>query len=232
MVRAVPRSLLLLALLLGSGAITVGSLVYFDGDEVAPFVIEKLPLPYEALWLFALRVHVVAAMVALPGCVFLVSNLLLKRAPRLHRRLGRVTGAVALLALAPSGFYLSLFAKGGIWSTVGFMVSGGIVVGAMVRAITTARARSFTAHRRWAWHVLAQMSVAVSSRAMLFGFDAFGVDADAAYLLSLWLPVVASAAFVELLVARRTVHSGSPRHDPTSRVRLADPRHAGLRSVA
>jgi hypothetical protein len=36
---------------LGSGALIIGwaSRVYFDSDELAPFVIEKLPLPHEDL---------------------------------------------------------------------------------------------------------------------------------------------------------------------------------------
>ena len=44
------------------GALIIGwaSRVYFDADELAPFVIEKLPLPHEALWLAALKTHVVA----------------------------------------------------------------------------------------------------------------------------------------------------------------------------
>lgn len=192
----------MLVLALGSAAITLGSLVYF-GDELAPFVIEKLPLPHEELWTLALQVHVIAAALCLPGCLALSLNVVVRRAPRLHRWLGRLVGGAALLALVPSGFYLSLFAKGGVASTIGFIVSGAIVAVAMAQGIRTARARRFREHRRWVWHVLAQLSVAVTSRAMLFAFDALAVDETAAYLVSLWLPVIGSFALVEL-VSRRT----------------------------
>lgn len=197
------RSLWLLALAAGAALIAYGSLVYFDAEELPPFVIEKLPLPAEDLWLFALKAHVVAAALALPACIILSLNVML-RYPRVHRWLGRVTGGVVLLALAPSGFYLSLFAKGGMPATVGFALSGVIVVVAMVKGITTARARDFAAHRRFAWHVLAQLSVAVTSRALLFALDALNVDPDGAYLFSLWAPVIGSALAVELLIPRRT----------------------------
>jgi len=52
---------------LGVGALIIAwaSRVYFASDELAPFVIEKLPLPHEDLWLAALRVHVVAASFAI-----------------------------------------------------------------------------------------------------------------------------------------------------------------------
>ena len=196
------RPLAVLAMVLGSAAITWGSVVYFDAEELPPFVIEKLRLPLEEVWLWALRLHVIAAALVLPACLVLMSKTLLRRAPLVHRGLGRLTGATVLLALAPSGFYLSLFAKGGALATLGFALSGVIVVVAMVQGIRTARAGNFVAHRRNVLHVLAQLSVAVTSRAMLFGFDAAGVEANFAYLVSLWLPVVASALVVELRVPR------------------------------
>ncbi len=198
----VSRPVFYVAMALGSVAIAAGSTAYFFGDELAPFVIEKLPLPLEDVWLVALNIHVVAAVLSLPACLLLSSTALLRRAPRLHRWLGRVTAAIVLLALTPSGFYLAFFAKAGVLSTLGFVLSGVIVVVAMVRGIHAARTGQYAAHRRQMMHVLAQLSVAVTSRAMLFVLDGFDVDPDAAYLVSLWLPVVGSAAVVEWLSRR------------------------------
>ncbi len=220
------RPLAFALLALGSAAITAASVVYFDDEELAPFVIEKLPLPLEDVWQLALKLHVVAAAFALPGCLLLLSATLLRRAPRLHRWLGRATGMVILLALAPTGFYLSLFAKGGLPATLGFLLSGAIVVVAMVRAIQLARARRYAEHRRFALHVLAQLSVAVTSRAMLFALDAADVDANVSYLVSLWLPVVGSALAVELLSPTRR------NHEAVSRPRSAAVDSPHLRGVA
>src|SRR5579863_10686052 len=80
---------------LAAGALVIGwaSRVYFASDELAPFVIEKLPLPHEDLWLAALKVHVVAASFALPACLLLLLQGMLCF-PRVHRWLGRGTGTV------------------------------------------------------------------------------------------------------------------------------------------
>lgn len=195
------RPVMMLMLLLGSAAITWSSLVYFDADEYAPFVMEKLdlPLPNEERYILLLQIHVVAAAFALPGCLALLSRTLVRRAPRVHRWLGRLTGSIAVLALAPTGFYLSLYAKGGLAGTLGFMLSGAIVVVAMVLGVREARAGRYASHRRYVLHVVAQMAVAVVSRAMLFAADAAGFEHDTAYLVSLWLPVVGCAAAVEWL---------------------------------
>ena len=221
------------ALALGSAARTAGSLGYFDDETLPAFVIEKLPLPHEALWLFALKWHVVAAAWALPGCLLLLSKTLLRRAPRVHRWLGRITAAVVLLGLAPSGFYLSLFAKGGLLSTLGFILSGAIVVFSMVQAIRTARTGRFTEHRRYTLHVLAQLSVAVSSRALLFVFDAAGFDTDVAYLIALWVPVFISAVVAEVC-AHRFVLLPNPwrKNEASALAGDVDPVHAGVRAIA
>lgn len=226
------RALFLLAMAAGSAAITWGSLVYFDADEYAPFVLEKLPLAREELFVFALQVHVVAAAFALPGCLMLVSTTVLRRAPRFHRWLGRLVGVAVVFALAPSGFYLSLFAKGGLVSTLGFVATGAIMLLGMVQGVRTARARRFADHRRWVWHVLAQMSVAVTSRAMLFAFDAAGADETVAYLVSLWLPVVGSALAVEVFTRKNPLHLPWRNHAPPAAALDPDPRQPVLRGAA
>jgi hypothetical protein len=77
----------MLGLWVGALSIGLASRVYFDADELAPFVIEKLPLPHEAVWLAALKAHVVAASFALPACLLLSLERML-RFPRTHRWLG------------------------------------------------------------------------------------------------------------------------------------------------
>lgn len=199
------RPLVVVLLALGSAAITWSSLVYFDADEYAPFVMEKLELPElnEERYTLALQVHVIAAAVALPACLLLISRTLRRRAPRVHRWLGRITGIIVVLALAPSGFYLSLFAKAGVLSTAGFMLSGAIIVVAMVRGVRAARAGAYAEHRRFVLHVLAQMAVAVVSRAMLFVAEMAAFDRETAYLASLWIPVLGCAGVVEWLAGPR-----------------------------
>jgi hypothetical protein len=68
----------------------------------------------------------------------------------------------------------------------------------MVHGVAAARRRDLVAHRRAMAHVFAQMSIAVTSRAMLIGFDSLGINPDVAYVVALWGPVLASAAVAEL----------------------------------
>ena len=188
-------------LCLGSLAIALSSIVYFIPGERAPFLIEKLPLPAENLYLWTLRLHVIAAALSLPGCLIGSSKTILQRWPKFHRWCGRAVGGIALMVLVPSGFYLSFFARGGLGGTLGFQLSGAIVTAAMVLAIRDARAKRFGSHRRWAYHVLGQLSVAVTSRAMLHILESSNMHPDKAYLISLWVPVLATFLLVERIAS-------------------------------
>lgn len=200
-----PRRSFLLVMLVGSALITASSLAYFDFETLPPFVVEKLPVRFESLWLASLRVHVAAASFALPLCLLLTTRALQRRLA-LHRWLGRVSGVLVLFALVPSGAILAFDAKGGAVVTAGFLVSAAIVAGFMVWGVLAARRGDVVLHRRAMRHVVGQMSVAVTSRALLLGLDAVGIDPDLAYIVALWGPVLASAAVVEL-VSLRSVSS-------------------------
>ncbi len=204
-IRGAPRVLLLLAMAIGAALIAVSSLVYLDFDELPPFVIERLPVRFESLWLLSLRAHVFAATVAFPLSIVLMTRALQRRAV-LHRWLGRLASALVLGAVVPSGAVLAFEAKGGAFVTAGFLVSGALVAWFMVEGIRTARRRDLVAHRRAMMHVFAQMSVAVTSRALLLAFDVVGIDPDVAYVVALWGPVTVSAALAEGSELGRIVH--------------------------
>lgn len=196
----------LISMLLGSALITVMSLPYFDFQTLPPFVIEKLPLRFESLWLAALRIHVAAAALSFPLCLALTTRALQRRAGW-HRWLGRASGLLVLCALVPSGVVLAFDAKGGPLVTAGFLLSAVIVAGAMLLGVRAARRRDLLLHARAMRHVLGQMSVAVVSRALIVGLDAVGTDPSVAYVVALWGPVLASVAAVEWLARRPLVWS-------------------------
>jgi uncharacterized membrane protein len=188
-----------LLLWIGGWVLARGSAVFFVDGYLAPFVVDKGVVGLDPLWFLALRVHVVAAPCALLAAALQLPRRVRVVAPRWHRLLGRVVAVVVMVAVVPSAFVLALVAKGGWLSTVGFVVSAGLTAVAMVRAVRCARARRFEAHRRWAWHVVAQLSVALSSRAILrLTFDT-NLDPTVAYWVSLWGPMIFGVVVVEIL---------------------------------
>jgi Predicted membrane protein (DUF2306) len=182
----------------GSALIAASSLAYFDFATLPPFVIEKLPVRFETLWLASLRIHVASALLSFPLCLLLMTRWLQRRRTW-HRRLGRFTGTLVLALLVPSGIVLAFDAKGGKVVTAGFLLSGAIVAWSTIRGALAARRRDLASHRRAMRHLVGQMSVAVVSRALIVCLDAVGLDPDSAYVIALWGPVLAAVAIVELV---------------------------------
>jgi len=209
-------------MLVGAAFIAASSLEYFDFETLPPFVIEKLPVRFESLWLASLRVHVASALLSFPLCLLLMTRMLQRR-PQWHRWLGRLCGASVLFALVPSGAVLAFDAKGGAVVTAGFLLSAAIVAGCMVYGVRAARRRDLLSHARMMRHVVGQMSVAVTSRALIIALDAAGLDPDFTYVLALWVPVLASAAIAELVSRRSFAASPKPIHTILRIYREASP---------
>jgi len=189
-------------MLAGSALMTWMSLAYFDFGTLPPFMLEKLPLRFERLWLTSLRIHVASALLALPLCLLLMTRFLQRR-PVWHRWIGRFTGVLLLLPMVPTGVVLAFDAKGGAFVTAGFLLSGAIVAGCTVAGVAAARRRYLTTHAHMMRHVVAQMSVAVTSRLLIVALDVAGMEPDTAYVVALWGPVLLSAAVAELVSGRR-----------------------------
>lgn len=187
---------------LGAAWIVASSLSFVDLGRGHPFFIEKQPLAHPDLWWATLCVHVPSALLSLPACLLLLSTPVRVRLPRLHRWLGRLTGALVLGAVVPSGVYLALFATGGWAGTAGFWLSGAITFVSMLSSVRYARRKNYPAHRRSALHVVGQLSVAVVSRVLLVCAEAAGLYDEGFYVAALWLPVLGSVLVVNLVSGR------------------------------
>jgi uncharacterized membrane protein len=207
------------AMAVGVGLMLSASASYLELGEQHPFVLEKLPLAHPRLWRGALYAHVPSALFALPACLVLLSARVRRRAPRLHRWLGRLTGGLILCVVVPSGMYLALFAQGGYVTTLGFWLTGAIAFGAMFKSIAAARAGDMQAHRRFSTHVVAQLAVAVLSRFLLAGAELAGFYDEWVYVAALWAPVIGCALVAELLTQPRSALNSKGTHHEALAVR-------------
>jgi len=196
---------------------------YVELGATHPFFLEKLPLAHPKWWLVGLYVHVPSALLSLPACLLLLIKRVRARHPAFHRRLGRLTAALVLFAVVPSGLYLAFFAQGGLVTTLGFWLTGLIAFVAMAKSIASARASDMRAHRRFSTHVAAQLSVAVFSRFMLAGAERVGLHAAWVYVAALFLPVIGCALVAELLTApRRSQRAKGSPHEAVVAVSALD----------
>jgi uncharacterized membrane protein len=149
--------------------------------------------------------HVFAAALALLLGPFQFSSRLRSRWPVLHRWTGRVYLGVAVLVGGLAGLYMSQFAFGGIWSKLGFACLAIAWLFTGTQAYLSARARDFTAHRRWMIRNYSLSFAAVTLRLYLPPVFILQIPFELAY------PVIAWVCWVPNLLVGQLLATTMPR---------------------
>ena len=93
----------------------------FDSD-VAFLQIKQTEVQSVSLYLFIFYVHVCSAIFTLPAGFTQFNNRILKNRPRIHKAIGKFYVIAVLFLAAPSGFFIGLFANGGFYSKLSFVL--------------------------------------------------------------------------------------------------------------
>lgn len=201
-----------LAYLAGCLLILESSIAEYRPGGFGSFFWEKGEIAESALWRWMLYVHVIAGLICVFSALPQFSKALIRRVPSMHRIAGRIYGFSVIFLLAPTGFYLGLYAKGGMPGKLGFLTL------AMASFYTTLagwmaimpRTRDMASHRRWMIRSFALAATAISFRLYyIIGFAA-GVSVDTNYIGSLWLSIIGNLAVAELIIRYRRISQAFP----------------------
>lgn len=121
---------------------------YFDPSFKSGYLIGR---SHESLDLFRVMVlvHLISASLLLLITTFLVFYRIEEQWPSLHRISGKIVLLTGILALVPSGYYLSYFALGGLAGKLLFSLLTSLSLISLINIYRQAIQRSFHAHRKW-----------------------------------------------------------------------------------
>ncbi len=174
-----------------AGLIVWNSSEYFQSEYTPAFLVEKLPVSRNAIWLTAFRFHVISACVCfVVGFPLFFPSLL--RFRRLHFALGYIYFNAVLWVAAPTGLIMSPFAKGGLVAAAGFAVTGLAWWWTTWCGYAAIRRSDVPTHIRW---MVRSFSIALSAvffRMIQTGLGWMSVDPGLNYIASVWLSLLAS----------------------------------------
>ncbi len=196
------RILAWLALAFFSGLLIYNSLPYFNAPRTHAFVWEKGQLAERPVWLISLVIHVIAGVVCLVSSFLQFFRPLLRRAPWLHRWLGRIYVGSILIFMSPTGFYLAFFAHGGWLGTMGFLILGFATTLTTWKGWVAMRHKQMQQHITWMIRSFAMVTTALTFRIEHIVLQELGFAAETGFLVALYLSIFGNALVAEWLLWR------------------------------
>lgn len=95
--------------------------ISFDSD-VAFLQIKQTEVQTVPYYLFIFYVHVCSSIFTLLAGFTQFNTTILNQKPRIHRFIGKMYVVVVLGLAAPSGFFIGLYANGGVYSKIAFVI--------------------------------------------------------------------------------------------------------------
>jgi hypothetical protein len=182
--------------------IAQNSLGYFHAYEGMPFVEEKTPISAHPVWRWALITHAAAGIVCFAASILQFFRGITRRWPGVHRWLGRIYAWAVLGVVCPTGFYLSLFAKGGLAGQAGFLLLGALTLYTTSRGVSEMVAGRTRPHIRWMIRSFAMVTTAITFRVLHIAFSYTRWEYETNYLSSLWLSILGNAVIAEWLIRK------------------------------
>jgi hypothetical protein len=177
------------------------TLPYFTFDPHMSFLEERAVLYAKAVWRVSFYFHIAAGAICISTALLQFSSWILRKRKKIHIIAGKIYVFVVLLIGAPTGFYMTFFAKGGYWERACFMLMAIFWFVSTYKGFTAAaREKNFLSHKYWMIRSYAMALTAVTFRIYHIIFFLGGMGHYENYAVSLWISVVGNALIAEGII--------------------------------
>ena len=180
------------------------TLPYFSFSKNFSFIQERSLLFREGLYTACFYTRIFAGAVCISTALIQFSRYILKKSKPIHRWSGKLYVAVVLFLGAPTGLYMSFFAKGSFWERALFMFMAATWFITTYYGLSTIHRKNVLAHKIWMMRSYAMAMTAVTFRLYHIAFYIAGWDHLENYEISLWMSVIGNMLFAEYLIYRKS----------------------------
>jgi hypothetical protein len=177
---------------------------YFSFSKNFDFIEERSFLFQSNLYNTSFYIHIAAGALCIGTALIQFSRYLLKKSKAIHRISGKIYVFVVLFLGAPTGLYMSFFAKGSFWERALFMFMAGWWFVTTLYGLSTIHKRNVVAHKIWMIRSYAMAMTAVTFRVYHIAFYLLGWDHLENYEVSLWISVIGNMLFAEWVIWRQS----------------------------
>jgi len=180
------------------------TLPYFSFSKNFSFIEERSFLFKSNLYNTCFYLHITAGALCILTALIQFSRYILKKSKAIHRISGKIYVAVVLFLGAPTGLYMSFFAKGSFWERALFMFMAGWWFVTTLYGLSTIHKRNVLAHKIWMMRSYSMAMTAVTFRVYHIVFYLMDWGHLENYELSLWISVIGNMLFAEWIIYRQS----------------------------
>ncbi len=174
---------------------------YFSFNADMPFLETREVLYSKSVWRFCFYVHIAAGSFCILTALVQFSSWILKKRKKIHIISGKIYVFVVLLIGAPTGFYMTFFAEGGVGERICFMLMAIFWFYSTLKGFKAAvYDKNFLSHKYWMMRSYAMALTAVTFRIYHIIFDQMGLAHFDNYSISLWISVFGNALVCEVII--------------------------------
>ena len=178
------------------------TLPYFSFSKDFSFIQERNFLFQSNLYNTSFYIHIFAGMLCITTAVIQFSRYILKKTKAIHRWSGKIYVFVVLFLAAPTGLYMSFFAKGSFWERALFMFMAIFWFITTFYGLTAIHKKNILSHKIWMMRSYGMAMTAVTFRVYHIVFYLVGWGHLENYEISLWISVVGNMLFAEYFIYR------------------------------
>jgi hypothetical protein len=180
------------------------TLPYFSFSRDFSFIQERSFLFQSNIYNASFYIHIFAGMLCITTALIQFSRYILKKTKAVHRWSGKVYVFVVLFLAAPTGLYMSFFAKGSFWERALFMFMAIFWFISTWYGLTSIHKKNVLAHKIWMMRSYAMAMTAVTFRVYHIVFYVTGWGHLENYEISLWISVIGNMLFAEYFIYRKS----------------------------
>jgi Predicted membrane protein (DUF2306) len=180
--------------------IVYNTIPYFSFNQNFIFITERAVLFLKPLYKFSFYTHIFAGMFCILSVLLQFSSTILKKRKAIHVWSGRIYVFVVLAIAAPTGLYMSFFAKGGVSEKCLFMFMAISWFYFTANGLITALQKNIKQHKIWMIRSYAMSLTAVTFRVYYIILYLFDVELTKNYEVSLWMSVIGNIVIAEAVI--------------------------------
>lgn len=177
---------------------------YFSFSRDFSFIQERAVLFLKPVYSFSFYLHIFAGMFCIGTALLQFSSLILKKRRAIHVWSGRIYVMVVLLLGAPTGLYMSFFAKGGFAERGLFMFMAISWFFFTIKGFSSILKKQVLAHKIWMMRSYAMALTAVTFRVYYIILYLYDIPLKMNYEVSLWISVTGNLMIAEYLIYRKS----------------------------